>query len=322
MGQQQPEQDRQRPESRLPKAVAATGLTDLEIKLLLCLQKTLHGPSAVFSISELAKTLDAPSGDVISSMTSLEKKGYLRHWRLFKGLPAESSEPKELAKSALEHTIETLTKIEKLSSLRESTPEGVYDRVLGDLLDELTYSARRLAEARRAGSTVPRRMQAMIEAEKAKLAEIRLRMAIGQIDPSEGARLVESYENEIHRLEAQVQDAAYLPSEKGHESIARQTELEDRLTGISENLEELWVRCKIGEITETQRAQQSCKLEEEKQSIVAELRLLEDKPRVALTNIEKKVRDLADAKILPERITARLLTEIDQLRASMSPGDA
>jgi hypothetical protein len=209
-----------------------------------------------------------------------------------------------------------LTKIDKLTDLQERAPKEVYDKVLKDLLGELASSTRRLAEARRAYSTTPKRMQAMIESEKKKLAEIRLRMAIGQIDRSEGARLVESYENEIRKLEAQVLHASHLLAEKSHESTARQTELEERLTSISQEMEELWVRCQIGEITEAQRAQRSGKLEEERQSVAAELKLLADKPKVVLADIEKKVRDLAEGKILPDRITARLLFELEALAAS------
>ena len=316
MRQQRSEQTRQPAERRLPKAVATKGLTDLEIKLLLSLQKTIQGRSAVCSISELAKTLEAPSADITSCMTSLEEKGYLRYWRLSKGLPTESSEPREFAKAVLEHTVETLAKISTLSSLQERTPKEVYDKVLKDLLSELTCSTRRLAEARRAYSTTPKRMQAIIESEKGKLAEIRLRMAIGQIDDSEGARLVESYESEIRKLEAQVLDAAHLLPEKSHESTARQKELEERLTSISQEMEELGVRCQIGEITEAQRAQRSGKLEEERQSVAAELKLLADKPKVVLADIERKVRDLAEGKILPDRIAARLLFELEALAAS------
>jgi hypothetical protein len=322
MGQQRSGENRQTAERQLPKAVAAKSLTDLEIKLLLCLQNTIRGRSAVCSVSELGKTLEAPSADIMSSLTSLEKKGYLRYWRLSKELPTKSFESRELAEAVFEHIIETLAMIDKLLSLQERTAKEVYDKVLKDLARELMYSTRRLAEARRACSKTPKRMKTMIESERKKLAEIRLRMAIGQIDRSEGARLVESYETEIRKLEAHVLNVTHFLPEKSHESTGRQTELEKRLTGVSQEMEELLVRFQVGEITEAQRVQRSGELEEKRQRTVAELKLLADKPRFALADVKRTVRDLADRKILPEKVAARLLPELEALGASTSQGDA
>jgi hypothetical protein len=304
----------------VPKVIAAKDLSELETKILLLLEKTMKGPSAAYSVSELTDLFGGTVTDIMSAATSLSRKGYIRFRRLAGRSPDFSIEPHrlvDLTGTAVSHTTDILDKIEKLHAMQDQTPKPVYNKVLDELSSELVHISRQLAEARRTRLSLLQRLQEAIEADKHKLAEVRLRMQIGQMDASEATRLAEQYENEIRELQTERASASSIGSPSGSDqAAARKEELERRISELSEMLEIERARHLVGETTEAQYSEQKAIVEREKQKAVSELQLLKNQSGATLGDISKRVCGLRDTKGIPDKVATNLLSELEALMGS------
>jgi hypothetical protein len=303
-------------EKQVPKIIKAKDLSELEIKLLLLLEKTINGPSAVYSLNELAELTEATTSDLMSAVTALSSKGYLRYRKLVTKEPGsfEASSLKDTVEKALTDIFDNLNKIERLSGMQDQTPKPAYKKVLEELSKGLVQAARRLSEVERARVSQLRQIQDTIESDGHKLAEVRLRMEIDHIDASEGAKLVEQYETEIRELKMQSASVGRIGVLSGQDqSVARQQELRRKISDLSEMLETARVRHLVGETTDEQFEQQNAILEHQKQEAIIELQRLENQPRIGLEELVRKTRGLGDAKVLPDKVTASVLSALEDL---------
>ncbi len=296
-------------EKRIAEVANVKDTSETELKLLLVLENTISGDAATYSISQLARDIDTGTAEVMSALESLEQKGYLRHWRV--GKASVNDTLQERAAFSVKRASLALDKIEKLQEVASRTSKQVYGKIMNELVSELSRAAAEIGAVRETYSRELSRLVDAIGDIREKEEEVRLRMAIGQIEGSEAERLLKLYSKDVETLEGEISKLR-LVDRSDVKNTPNTKKDEQRLSQINQALEILWARLEVGEISNSQYSEQKAKLERQRQQIAPKLHGDTEPYRAALGELKAKVSKLRDSKAIPAKTAAQLISALER----------
>jgi hypothetical protein len=304
-------------EKREANIPGAKDLDELELKLLLYLGKEAPNSNRVYSLSRIAGTLGGTTVDLMSAITSLEGKGYIRSWRIApeKSLLPGPLQLKDHAEFVLNQLLEVIVKIERLRDLQKETPKSVYAKVLSELLTQLDTATQRLVDLRGRFSTERDRIRTTIDDDNQRIAETKVRAAIGQMESSEAEKIIERYEREIRDLQSEISAVTHfqhLREESKEKPALSKRDIEKRLLEISNELELIWVRRQVGELAERRYAEEKLRLEGERDRVITSLGGL-SRNSDPLEDLEGRVQALKRSNVVPDKLASQILSQFEAL---------